>query len=152
MKVLASADRQTRTALARLAATLLIQTETMAPADEGKDPVVVPLYTAEQQMNLLHVHLSRAGSWKARVGVLQMYDALLALHGSAWLEQHLQEVFMHLVRDIATNMPIPAHESPYLCRAVHRVLDVHLRSLPEPAQERAAAYMGSNILLSLIHI
>lgn len=146
VKVLASADRQTRTALARLAATLLIQTETMAPADEGKDPVVVPLYTAEQQMNLLHVHLSRAGSWKARVGVLQMYDALLALHGSAWLEQHLQEVFVHLVRDIATNMPIPAHESPYLCRAVHRVLDVHLRSLPEPAQERAAAYMGSNIL------
>lgn len=131
-------DVHTQASLARLAATLLCQKEPCASADEGKDPVDQPVYTASQQLLLLYGHLSRASTYEARAGIMHMYDALLTRHGSAWLEQHLGDVYTHLVRDIATSLVDTD--------AIQRLLDLHLRALPEPAQERAAAYMGTHVL------
>ena len=139
VKSIHGVDAHTRASLARLAAVLLCQTASSASADEGKDPVVQPVYAVSEQLHLLYGHLSRASTYEARTEVLCMYDALLTRHGSAWLEQHLDVVYTHLVQDIATRLPNGAE-------AVRRLLDPHWQALSEPAQERAAAYLGTHVL------
>ena len=139
VKSIHGVDAHTRASLARLAAVLLCQTASSASADEGKDPVVQPVYAVSEQLHLLYGHLSRASTYEARAEVLCMYDALLTRHGSAWLEQHLDVVYTHLVQDIATRLPNGAE-------AVRRLLDPHWQALSEPAQERAAAYLGTHVL------
>lgn len=139
VKSIHGVDAHTRASLARLAAVLLCQTASSAAADEGKDPVVQPVYAVSEQLHLLYGHLSRASTQEARTEMLSMYDALLTRHGSAWLEQHLDVVYTHLVQEIATRLPNGAE-------LVRRLLDPHWPALSEPAQERAAAYLGTHVL------
>ena len=139
VKSIHGVDAHTRASLARLAAVLLCQTASSAAADEGKDPVVQPVYAVSEQLHLLYGHLSRASTQEARTEMLSMYDALLTRHGSAWLEQHLDVVYAHLVQEIATRLPNGAE-------LVRRLLDPHWQALSEPAQERAAAYLGTHVL------
>lgn len=139
VKSIHGVDAHTRASLARLAAVLLCQTASSAAADEGKDPVVQPVYAVSEQLHLLYGHLSRASTQEARTEMLSMYDALLTRHGSAWLEQHLDVVYTHLVHEIATRLPNGAE-------LVRRLLDPHWPALSEPAQERAAAYLGTHVL------
>lgn len=139
VKSIHGVDAHTRASLARLAAVLLCQTASSAAADEGKDPVVQPVYAVSEQLHLLYGHLSRASTQEARTEMLSMYDALLTRHGSAWLEQHLDVVYTHLVQEIATRLPNGAE-------LVRRLLDPHWQALSEPAQERAAAYLGTHVL------
>lgn len=139
VKSIHGVDAHTRAPLARLAAVLLCQTASSAAADEGKDPVVQPVYAVSEQLHLLYGHLSRASTQEARTEMLSMYDALLTRHGSAWLEQHLDVVYTHLVQEIATRLPNGAE-------LVRRLLDPHWPALSEPAQERAAAYLGTHVL------
>lgn len=139
VKSIHGVDAHTRASLARLAAVLLCQTASSAAADEGKDPVVQPVYAVSEQLHLLYGHLSRASTQEARTEMLCLYDALLTRHGSAWLEQHLDVVYAHLVQEIATRLPNGAE-------FVRRLLDPHWPALSEPAQERAAAYLGTHVL------
>lgn len=139
VKSIHGVDAHTRASLARLAAVLLCQTASSAAADEGKDPVVQPVYAVSEQLHLLYGHLSRASTQEARTEMLSMYDALLTRHGSPWLEQHLDVVYTHLVQEIATRLPNGAE-------LVRRLLDPHWQALSEPAQERAAAYLGTHVL------
>ena len=139
VKSIHGVDAHTRASLARLAAVLLCQTASSAAADEGKDPVVQPVYAVSEQLHLLYGHLSRASTQEARTEMLCLYDALLTRHGSAWLEQHLDVVYAHLVQEIATRLPNGAE-------LVRRLLDPHWPALSEPAQERAAAYLGTHVL------
>lgn len=145
VKCVHGVDRCTRSALAHLAAALLAHTEAGTLHDEGKEPARVPMWEPHAQLELLHAHLVKAPSSHVRTGILAMYDALLHFHGSAWLEHHLDAVYTHLVRDVAAHLACTPHEHALLYRGVHRILDAHLRALPEPAQERAAAYMGTQL-------
>ena len=166
-RVLPASDVATRAALAQLVAQLLLQTELVpvaaagggsgpAGADDADDaaaskgPVAAPLYAPDEMLQVVYAHVARVGTpWSARVVLLELYAALLARAGAAWVEAHYDAVLVHLVDGVAQRacaVLAPA-EALAVRHGVRVLLHTYLcAGLPEPAQERAAVAVGAAVL------
>ncbi|PKI84216.1 hypothetical protein MVES_001403 [Malassezia vespertilionis] len=142
------ADVCTRRALAHLGAALLAQTQRGGAQATRSDELGVKastaasLFTTAEMLSMLQALFSRVSHARARNGVLQIYAALFARQGVAWLETHYDEVLHHLVYDLGARVAaaLPSFEAACMRGGVRMLLQAYLcNSLSEPAKERAAA-------------
>lgn len=136
------ADPKTARAVARLAGTVLAQKTSTSTQDSKA--VLQPLFSVAEQLEQLHGHLAKAQTWPAQAAILHMYHALFTVHGAAWIEANYAELARHVVT-IPTEHELAASpgDAARLCAATRALLRALGSALREPAQEGAAAALGS---------
>ncbi|WFD19743.1 hypothetical protein MCAP1_001979 [Malassezia caprae] len=138
-KSMHTCDAHTRASLADLGAALLAQ-EARAPPTDGKAPAPTPLLDDSAVQRILQATLMSAPTWQARAGAVQLYAAFAERHDIAWLETHWDALTEHVAR-LAT-----LSSDAYVRLALRHLLHAQALRLSEPAQARAAAALGTQIL------
>ncbi|WFD01221.1 hypothetical protein MYAM1_003983 [Malassezia yamatoensis] len=164
-KILSTCDVATRNALAELIARLLFQTEPKPHASKAADSdqqeamesaapkptETVPLYSVKDMLNIvcMNVPLRPNASSQARIGTLQVYSAILAYGGAAWVETHYAEVYTHIIDTLVQRAYAQLRPGELLqFRQGVQLLLLHFMcaTISEPGLERAAVQIGNDWL------